>query len=64
MFARMIVTGLVALFLSSVTPRYSAGRTPTPQTTPAPSAHIQQPQPANPSKSPGAAIGLFCSALQ
>jgi hypothetical protein len=51
MLARMIVTGLVALCLSSVTPRYSAGRTPTPQTTPAPSAHIQQPQPANPSKS-------------
>ena len=50
MIARMIVTGLVALCLSSVPPRYSAGRTPTPQTTPTPPAYIQQPQPANPSK--------------
>jgi hypothetical protein len=51
MLARMIVTGLVALCLSSVTPRYSAGRTPTPQTTPTTPAQIQQPQSANPSKS-------------
>jgi hypothetical protein len=47
MIARMIVTGLVALYLSSVPSLYSAGRTPTPQTTP---AHIQQPQSVNSSK--------------
>src|SRR5215510_12970841 len=47
MIARMIVTGLVALYLSSIPSLYSAGRTPTPQTTP---AHIQQPQSANSSK--------------
>ena len=41
MIARMIVTGLVALYLSL----YTAGRTP------APPAQIQQPQPARPSKS-------------
>src|SRR5215470_10201235 len=41
MIARMIVTGLVALYLSL----YTAGRTPTPP------AQIQQPQPAHPSKS-------------
>jgi hypothetical protein len=51
MIARIIVTGLVALCLSSVTPRYSAGRTPTPQSTQTTPAHIQQPQSANPSKS-------------
>src|SRR4030095_839055 len=43
----MIVTGLVALCLSSIPSLYSAGRTPTLQTTP---AHIQQPQSANSSK--------------
>jgi hypothetical protein len=48
MIARMIVTGLLALYLSSATSLYSAGKTPTPRTTP---AHIQQPQPAHPSKS-------------
>jgi len=47
MIARMIVTGLVALYLSSIPSHYSAGRTPTPQTTP---AHIQQSQSANSSK--------------
>src|SRR5215475_9346877 len=47
MIARMIVTGLVALCLSSIPSLYSEGRTPTPQTTP---AHIQQPQSANSSK--------------
>ena len=47
MIARMIVTGLVALSLSSASSLYSTGRTPTPQTTP---ADIQQPQSANPSK--------------
>jgi len=41
MISRMIVTGLVALYLSL----YTAGRTP------AAPAQIQQPQPANPSKS-------------
>jgi hypothetical protein len=41
MISRMIVTGLVALYLSL----YTAGRTP------APPAQIQQPQPARPSKS-------------
>ena len=41
MIARMIVTGLVALYLSL----YTAGRTP------AAPAQIQQPQPAHPSKS-------------
>ena len=41
MIARMIVTGLVALYLSL----YTAGRTP------APPAQVQQPQPAHPSKS-------------
>jgi hypothetical protein len=48
MIARMIVTGLLALYLSSATSLYSAGKTPTPRTTP---AHIQQPQPPHPSKS-------------
>jgi hypothetical protein len=48
MFARIIVTGLVALFLSSAPRLYSAGRTPTPQTTPTPQAHIRQPQSAHP----------------
>jgi hypothetical protein len=47
MIARMIVTGLVALYLSSIPSLYSAGRTPTQQTTP---AHIQQPQSVNSSK--------------
>jgi hypothetical protein len=47
MIARMILTGLVALYLSSIPSLYSAGRTPTLQTTP---AHIQQPQSANSSK--------------
>ena len=45
MIARMIVTGLVALCLSSATSLYSAGRTPTPP------ANVQQPQPAHPTKS-------------
>jgi hypothetical protein len=48
MFARMIVTGLVALYLSSATGLYSAVKTPTPRTTP---AHIQPPQPPHPSNS-------------
>ena len=47
MIARMIVTGLVALYLSSIPSLYSAGKKPTPRTTP---AHIQQPQSANSSK--------------
>jgi hypothetical protein len=47
MISRMIVTGLVALYLSSIPSLYSAGRTPTLQTTP---AHIQEPQSANSSK--------------
>jgi hypothetical protein len=42
----MIVTGLVVLYLSSALGLYTAGRTPS-----AP-AHVQQPQPAHPSKSP------------
>jgi len=41
MIARMIVTGLVALFLSSITLIYSTGRTP---------ARAQQPQSARPPK--------------
>jgi hypothetical protein len=45
MIARMIVTGLVALYLSSIPSHYSAGRTPTSP------AHVQQPQSANPAKS-------------
>jgi hypothetical protein len=45
MISRMIVTGLVVLYLSSAQDLYTAGRTPT-----AP-AQIQQPQPAHPSKS-------------
>lgn len=44
MIGRMIVTGLVALSLSSITLIYSAGRTQEPQ------AHIQQPQSTHPSK--------------
>jgi hypothetical protein len=44
MIARMIVTGLVALYLSSATSPYTAGRTPTSP------AHVQQPQSANPTK--------------
>jgi hypothetical protein len=44
MISRMIVTGLVALCLSSAPSLYKAGRTQTPP------AHIQQPQSANPSK--------------
>jgi hypothetical protein len=47
MIARMIVTGLVALCLLCIPSLYSAGWTPTLQTTP---AHIQQPQSANSSK--------------
>jgi hypothetical protein len=47
MIARMIVTGLLALYLSPATSLYSVGKTPIPRTMP---AHIQQPQPANPSK--------------
>jgi hypothetical protein len=50
MFARMIVTGLLALSLSSIPPLYSAGGTPTPQTIQTTQADIQQPQSANPSK--------------
>src|SRR5262245_16994276 len=45
MISRMIVTGLVVLYLSSAQDLYTAGRTP------AAPAQIQQPQPANPSKS-------------
>jgi hypothetical protein len=45
MIARMIVTGLVALSLSSASSLYTAGRTP------AAPAHVQQPQPPHPSKS-------------
>lgn len=44
MIARMIVTDLLALFLSSVSLVYSA------DTTPAKPSHIQQPQSAHPSK--------------
>jgi hypothetical protein len=44
MIGRMIVTGLVALSLSSITLIYSAGRTQEPQ------AHIQQPQSTHSSK--------------
>jgi hypothetical protein len=44
MTARMIITGLVALFLSSIPLPYSADKT---RATP---AHIQQPQSAHPSK--------------
>jgi hypothetical protein len=44
MIARMIVTGLLALFLSSVSLVYSADATP------AKPSHIQQPQSAHPSK--------------
>jgi hypothetical protein len=50
MIARMIVTGLLALSLSSIPPLYSAGRTPAPQTIQTTQANIQQPQSANPSK--------------
>src|SRR2546428_7380200 len=50
MIARMIVMVLVALSLSSTTPRYPAGRTPTPQTTEITPARVQQPQSAHPSK--------------
>jgi hypothetical protein len=46
MISRMIVTGLVVLYLSSASSHYTAGRTPS-----AP-PHVQQPQPAHPSKSP------------
>jgi hypothetical protein len=45
MIARMIVTGLVALYLSSIPSHYSAGRAPTSP------AHVQQTQSANPAKS-------------
>jgi hypothetical protein len=44
MIIRMIVTGLVALSLSSVPLSYSADRTPTPQTTRTAPASIQRPQ--------------------
>ena len=44
MIARMILTGLVALYLSSASDLYTAGRTP------AAPAQTQQPQPANTSK--------------
>jgi hypothetical protein len=47
MIARMIVTGLVSLSLSSILLFHSSGRAPTPQTTP---ANVQQPQTANSSK--------------
>jgi hypothetical protein len=50
MIARMIVTGLVALSLSSIPPLYLAGRKPTPQTKQTAQPHIQQPQSAYPSK--------------
>src|SRR5262245_66684047 len=46
MISRMIVTGLVVLYLSSAQDLFTAGRTP--RTPP----HVQQPQPANPSRSP------------
>jgi hypothetical protein len=45
MISRMIVTGLVVLYLSSAPSLHTAGRTP------AAPAHVQQPQPAHPSKS-------------
>jgi hypothetical protein len=44
MIVRMIVTGLVALSLSSVPLSYSDDRTPTPQTTRTAPASIQRPQ--------------------
>jgi len=46
MISRMIVTGLVVLYLSSAPDLYTAGRAP------AAPAHVQQPQPEHPSKSP------------
>jgi hypothetical protein len=48
--ARMIVTGLVALSLSSISLFYSAGRTQTAQATRTTQARIQQPQSAHPPK--------------
>jgi hypothetical protein len=47
MIVRMIVTGLLALYLSSVPLSYSADRTPTPQTTRTAPAGIQRPQSAS-----------------
>jgi hypothetical protein len=46
MIVRMIVTGLLALLLSSVPLSYSADRAPTPQTTRTAPASIQRPQSA------------------
>lgn len=51
MIARMLVTGFLALSVSSIPLFYSTGRTPTPQKTQTTQANIQQPQPAHPSKS-------------
>jgi len=50
MIARMIVTGLVTLSLSSIPLLYSVGRTPAPQATQTTPAHIPEPQSAHPSK--------------
>src|SRR5262245_35619208 len=50
MIARMIVTGLVALSLSSISPLYIAGKKPTPHTQQTAQLHIQQPQSAHPPK--------------
>jgi hypothetical protein len=47
MIVRMIVTGLVALSLSSVPLSYSADRAPSPQTTRTAPASIQRPQPTH-----------------
>ena len=51
MIARMILTGLVALYLSSIPSLYPAGRTPKPKTTQTTQPNVQEPQPAYPSKS-------------
>ena len=50
MIARMIVTGLVALSLSSAPSLYPAGRAPKPQTTQTTQPNVQQPQSARLSK--------------
>jgi len=50
MIARMIVTGLVALSLSSIPFLYSVSRTPAPQATQTTPAHIPEPRSAHPSK--------------
>jgi hypothetical protein len=50
MIARMIVTGLLALSLSSILPIYSADMAPTPQAMQPSQANIQPPQPGHTSK--------------